>query len=267
MVVYAGQGDARRSLSLLWREDAGDQARPGPKQGLTVDSIVDAAIAVADDGGMEALSMRAVGERLGRTAMALYTYVPNKAELVDLMYDRVLAELPGRYDLDDGWRPALGEWACDTRAFYLWHPWVLRVSQARPVLGPNEFASLETLVTILRETGIDRGGLRGIVGALTQFVRGSAQVTADTRGAAKATGVGDEEWWYGRAPLLDAYDLGNRFPMVVWVNEDPPPPVELSGDGPPEGDGYLEREAALSFAAGLEVLLDGIEVAAARARG
>jgi len=79
---------------------------PGPKPGLSVDAIVDAAIAVADADGTEALSMRTVGQRLGRTAMALYTYVPSKRELLDLMYDRAIAELPGDDDLAAGWRAA-----------------------------------------------------------------------------------------------------------------------------------------------------------------
>ena len=107
MVVFAGQGDARRSMALLWRA-TGPEPRtgPGPKPGLSVDMIVDAAIAVADEQGMAALSMRAVGERLGRTAMALYPTCPGESELIDLMHDRALAELPTGYDLGSaGGRP------------------------------------------------------------------------------------------------------------------------------------------------------------------
>ncbi|GAA0221925.1 TetR/AcrR family transcriptional regulator C-terminal domain-containing protein [Saccharothrix mutabilis subsp. mutabilis] len=261
MVVYAAQGDARRSLSSLWRGPA-DGSKPGPKPGLSLEAIIDAAIAVADEHGMAALSMRAVGERLGRTAMALYTYVPNKAELIDLMYDKVLGELPGDYPLDDGWRPALTAWARDTRAFYLWHPWVLQVSQARPVLGPNEFRMLETLLRILKETGLDVQVLRGVVGAVVQFVRGSAEVIADARRASRDTGVSDEEWWYTRSPVLEevAPDFATRFPLTTW----------LGGAEAPTDDEctpYLEREAEWNFTVGLDVLLDGIEATVARSVG
>src|SRR4051794_380744 len=103
MVVYAGQGDARFSMDVMWGNRVAN-LRPGPKQGLTVDVIVEAAIGVADADGMTGLSMRAVGERLGRTAMSLYTYVPTKGDLVDLMYDRVLGELPTHYEQQSGWR-------------------------------------------------------------------------------------------------------------------------------------------------------------------
>jgi len=262
VVVFAGQGDARRSMELLWRS-AEPGARPGPKPGLSVDAIVDAAIAVADEHGMAALSMRAVGERLGRTAMALYTYVPNKAELIDLMYDKVLGQLPADYPLERGWRPALTAWAGDVRAFYLWHPWVLQVSQARPVLGPNEFRMLETLLRVLRETGLERSVLRGVVGSVSQFVRGSAAVIADARRAARETGVSDEEWWYTRSPLLEEHSarFEERFPLSAWLGEEDPPPT---GD---ECTPYLERDAEWNFAVGLEVLLDGIDAAITRSVG
>ncbi|WP_214414128.1 TetR/AcrR family transcriptional regulator [Sphaerisporangium fuscum] len=259
MVVFAGQGDARRSMALLWRASAPERSRtgPGPKPGLSVDLIVETAIAVADAEGMAALSMRAVGERLGRTAMALYTYVPSKSELVDLMYDHALAELPAGYDLGDGWRAALTSWAEDTCAFYLRHPWVLQVSQARPVLGPNEYVTLETLVRILRATGLSARVLRRIVGTLFHFVRGAAQTIAEARQAPAATGVPDEQWWHTRSGLMSevAPDFAERYPMVVWLESEGP------AAGEDDGTPYLEREARKTFDAGLTVLLDGIEAA------
>ncbi|MFC9019963.1 TetR/AcrR family transcriptional regulator, partial [Streptomyces albidoflavus] len=135
MSIIAGQGDAARSLALLWGEGeaGGERTAPGPKPALSVAAVVAAAVEVADEGGVAALSMRAVADRLGRSSMALYTYVPGKAELLDLMYDRAHAELPGAYPQDDGWRAAATAWAADLRALYLRHPWLLQVSYARPV--------------------------------------------------------------------------------------------------------------------------------------
>ncbi|GAA2904659.1 TetR/AcrR family transcriptional regulator C-terminal domain-containing protein [Streptosporangium fragile] len=259
MVVFAGQGDARRSMALLWRAEASEGVRtgPGPKPGLSVDMIVDTAIAVADAEGMAALSMRAVGERLGRTAMALYTYVPGKNELVDLMYDRALAELPTRYEPEAGWQAAVTSWAEDLWAFYLRHPWVLQVSQVRPVLGPNEYAVLEAVVRILSGTGLTAEVLRRVVSTLFHFVRGVAQTVAESRQAATATGVPDEEWWFARSALLQevAPGFAERFPMLTWMETEGASHVE------DESTPYLEREARKTFEAGLTVLLDGIETA------
>ncbi|WP_219417432.1 TetR/AcrR family transcriptional regulator C-terminal domain-containing protein [Pseudonocardia nigra] len=268
MVVYAGQGDARRAMALLWRGDGGGEPRrgPGPRPALSVDAVVDAAIAVAGAQGMAALSMRAVGERLGRTAMALYTYVPSKGELVDLMYDRVLAEVPTDYDLGAGWRAALTAWAGDMRAFYLRHPWVLQVSQARPVLGPHEFALRETVARILRATGLGPSAARSAFGALFHVVRGSAQAIAEAREAAAATDVSDEEWWSARSGLLEGVAPGvlERFPAAAWIEGErapEPEPAPLDDATP-----YLEREADAHFAATLALVLDGIDAALARHR-
>ncbi|GAA3714967.1 TetR/AcrR family transcriptional regulator C-terminal domain-containing protein [Nonomuraea antimicrobica] len=242
-------------MALLWRNGEPGEVRPGPKPGLSVDAIVDAAIAVADGEGMAALSMRRVGERLGRTGMSLYTYVPSKGELVDLMYDRALAELPRDHDVSKGWRPAVASWAEQTLAFYLRHPWVLQVSQARPVLGPNEFAVLESLVAILRGTGAGPRGVRGMVALLFDFVRGAATTVAESRLAPSATGVSDEEWWQARSHLLEevAPGFAARYPMVSWV--------ESADDEPGEAGSYTEHRVSETFSTGLALLLDGIEAA------
>ncbi len=257
MVVFAGQGDARRSMALLWRTPgAEEEARPGPKPALTVDAIVAAAIEIADEYGMAGLSMRAVGERLGRTAMALYTYVPSKSELVDLMYDAVIAEAHHTYDLGGGWRTALIAWAEDLWEFYLRHSWVLQVSQARPVLGPNEYVVLDTVLGILFESGLAPVEVRRLTGALFQFVRAIAQVVAEARDAAAATGTSDEEWWHARAPLLSemATDFDKRFPMVAKIAA--VGGFTLADESVP----YQEQAATETFHSGLARLLDGIEV-------
>jgi AcrR family transcriptional regulator len=257
VVVFAGQGDPRRSMALLWRTPGTPEVRtgPGPKPALSVDRIVDAAIEVADRDGMSGLSMRAVGERFGRTAMALYTYVPNKSELLDLMYDRAHAELPTGYASEPDWRTTVTTWANDLREFYLRHPWVLQVSQARPVLGPNEYVVLETLLRILHRTGLGATALRRIVGTLFHFVRGTAQTIAEARYAKVATGMSDEDWWFARAVLLAevAPDFAERFPSVTRMEREQVfRPAE-------ETVPYLEREARETFDFGLAVVLDGIE--------
>ncbi|MFI7099331.1 TetR/AcrR family transcriptional regulator [Streptomyces sp. NPDC050161] len=270
MVVFAGQGDARRSIALLWREAGAAPTRPapGPKPALSVDAIVDAGIAVADADGMAALSMRAVGERLGRTAMALYTYVPGKNELVDLMHDRALAELPTGYDLAPGWRAALTSWAEDTWAFYLRHPWVLQVSQARPVLGPNEYVALETVLRVLYATELPSSSVRRIVGTLFHFVRGAAQTVAESRLAAAATGVSDEEWWQARSSVLGevAPEFPQRFPLLVRLETEGAAHTSESTARADGEEPHLEREARATFDVGLTVLLDGIEAAVDRNR-
>jgi AcrR family transcriptional regulator len=256
VVVYAAQGDPRRSMALLWRTDTPGTDRPGPKPGLSVDLIVDTAIAIADAEGMTGLSMRAVGDKLGRTAMALYTYVPSKSELLDLMYDKALAELTDSYD-DVGWRSGIVLWAQDLWDFYLRHPWILQVSQARPVLGPHEYVQLETLLKILRRTGLRPVVLRRLVSALFACVREPARTAAESRLAERATGQSDDEWWYARSAVLPEVspDFAERFPVVTWMESEQA--FRMEDETVP----YLEQEAKEAFEVSLTVLLDGIEVA------
>ncbi|HEY8472375.1 MAG TPA: TetR/AcrR family transcriptional regulator C-terminal domain-containing protein [Natronosporangium sp.] len=255
MPVFAGQGDPAWSLAALWGAAEPPPARPGPRPSLSLDAIVAAAIEIADRGGLAALSMKAVGQRLGCTAMALYTYVPGKAELLDLCYDRVYAELPTSYPTGRGWRAAARAWARDLGEFYLRHPWTLQISYARPVLGPNEQAVVETLTGILRHTGLGPAAVRRAVSALLHLVRGAAQTRIDARAAPTATGTPSAAWWQARAPQLQkvAPDFASRFPHTVWLGQG-----AAAGDrGDPED--YLVRQADDAYAAGVELLLDGIE--------
>ncbi|WP_061299632.1 TetR/AcrR family transcriptional regulator [Herbidospora cretacea] len=237
MVVYAGQGDPERTLALLWRTTSDGPPRRGPKPALTVDAILEAAIAVADESGLDGLSMRAVGERLGRTAMALYTYVPTKRELVDLMYDHAHAGLVP--DLPSGWRDAVEIWALAVHERYLRHPWLLQVSHARPVLGPHEQTVLEKLLEALPDVAV-----RATVSALFSLVRGSARTIAESRDAATGTGTSDQEWWTARSGLMSSLvpDFAERFPRSANL-----PPVEW------------DKAAHEAFTGGLTLLLDGLE--------
>ncbi|MDG4765953.1 TetR/AcrR family transcriptional regulator [Solwaraspora sp. WMMD406] len=267
MVVFAAQGDPRRSMELLWRRstagrstadegDAGSGNRPGPRPGLSVEAIVEAAIALADAEGIGALSMRAVGQRLGRSGMALYTYVPGKSELLDLMYDQVHAELPTDYPTVDGWRAALTAWADDLWACYLRHPWVLQVSSARPVLGPHEYALLETAARILGPTGLPARVLWRTIGTVIHFVRGVALTVSQSRLARQVTGSTDDEWWLARSAMLTevAPDFADHFPTLTRLER--AGAFQVDDESVP----YLEQEARETFQNGLDVLLAGIQV-------
>src|SRR5688572_11023766 len=115
----------RRSIELLW----GEGARPtrGPKPSLTLDQIVQVAIAVADRDGIDGLSMRRVATQLGVGTMSLYRYVPGKAELLALMLDRVsdpAEDVERARDLD--WRGVVEVAARGSYRLYLTHPWLLQ---------------------------------------------------------------------------------------------------------------------------------------------
>ncbi|MFD6098995.1 TetR/AcrR family transcriptional regulator [Nocardiopsis flavescens] len=258
MVVYPGRGDARRAMTLLWRAPgAAPRAAAGRRPELTVDLVVETAVAVADAEGMEALSMRAVGERLGRTAMSLYTYVASKNELVELMYDHVFGEPADAAEADGSphWRTAAQAWAERLWDFYLRHPWTLEVSTARPVLGPNEYRLFEALAAVLHRAGLPPARIRTTYGTLFNLVRGQVQVAAESRRAEAVTGIPEDAWWYERSALLEevAPDFGARFPTLTAM--------ERAGAFANESasEPYLEQEARETFRSGLASVLDALE--------
>ena len=255
MVLYIGEGDPKRSMELLWGKARETAPSRGPKAVLSVDAIVEAAIAVADERGMDAVSMRAVGERLNRTSMALYTYLPGKAELVELMWDRAQGSLPAAYDTSAGWRPALEVWARANWDFAQQHPWTLHISGARPTLGPHETRNVEAAAATLADTGLTGRDRARVVWSLARYVHGSARALMETRAATDVTGVDENEWWFARSAMLEelAPDYAEQFPALTSIG------AEGGFDQVGESDSYLEAEARDTFEFGLARLLDGVE--------
>lgn len=260
MVQYVSQGDPRRSMELLWGRVA--PAARGPRPGLSVAAVVAEAVSLADAEGLGAVSMRKVGQRLGRTGMSLYTYVPSKAELVDLMLDSVLAELDTDHLAGRDWRAGLEAWARSVWRFYRRHPWVLHLAAVRATLGPHELDAYEAQLRVLAELPIAGLELARIVNVTGSFVRGSAKAVADARAARQATGMSDDEWWNARAPILEEFltpaERAARYPMIVRL-EGEQAYQDVAAAGSAEVS-YLEAEALDTFEFGLQRLLDGIEV-------
>lgn len=119
---------------------------------LSRERVVEAAVRVADQGGLAAVSMRAVARELGVEAMSLYHHVPNKEALVQDLVDAVFAEieLPG---LDQPWRAAMTRRAESARQVLARHPWALGLleSQRRP--GPATLRHHERVLGCLRRNG------------------------------------------------------------------------------------------------------------------
>ncbi|MCD9902817.1 TetR/AcrR family transcriptional regulator [Streptomyces cyaneofuscatus] len=243
-----GSGDIARSLELLW--GTGDRPSRGPKPGLTLDRIVTAAIAVADAEGLAAVSMRRLSTELGTGTMSLYRYIPGKAELLDLMLDRVLGEPlpdePGRPAADppapDDWRVAINRMATTYLDNLRRHPWLLKINQARTVLGPSALRGLELSLAALRSMGLRDPELIGVIITVNSFVEGLARTQGDAEEAVAQTGLSDEEFWDSQRPYLERAMLSGAYPMMASMSED-----TFSADFD-------------HFAFGLERLIAGFEV-------
>ena len=240
---FSGAGDPGRSIALLWGVTS--EGRRGPKPSRSVDEVVAAAIAIADAEGLAALSIRRVAEALGLSPMSLYTYVPSKAELIDLMLDRVAAEAPAPDA--PGWRGRLeqlarGRWVLAQR-----HSWLIQVAQHRPPLGPHVLVAAEQTLSSIDGLGLTETEIDQLITAIDDYIRGAIRAALDAREIARATGMTDEQWWALNQPLLkDKVDPAS-FPTISRIGE-----AYRAGQIPPP-------DAERNFEFGLQRMLDGVE--------
>lgn len=132
--------------------------RPGPRRVLTEDAILDAALALLDEGGLEAASVRRIAAAVGVAPNAVYTYFPDKAAVQAALVDRLLGEVdyavlagPGR-----PWRERIRALALDVRARLSAHPGAVALLMGGPLDGPNALALGEGLLAVLAEAGLAR---------------------------------------------------------------------------------------------------------------
>ncbi|GAA5040589.1 AcrR family transcriptional regulator [Thermocatellispora tengchongensis] len=257
---HDGGGDPGRTLALLWRGRTAAGRPPGkPVKGrkprIGVDQIVHAAVAVADAGGLTAVSMARVAEQLGVGPMTLYTHVPGKAELIELMVDAVMTERelpgPGHPARPAGWRAQVEHYAAQTRALHVRHPWLREVSTARPPLGPGMMAEYEYLLSALRDAGLPPSQMFAASGTIVTYVVAAARQEAEDIQIEQATGQTWDAWWGERRHLWDEHFDADAYPTMtqVW----------LDGGFDDAGDDDTSTEDPYMY--GLQRLLDGIEAA------
>ena len=198
--------------------------------------------------------MRRVAQALGVGPMALYTYVPGKAELLELMLDAVYLELPRAAWRGPGWRDRLAEVARDNRALFEAHPWAAAVSVSRPPLGPGLMAKYEHELGALEHAGLDDVETDAALTFLLDFVRSSALAAQQAAAARHDSGMTDEQWWAANAPLLERVLDPEAYPTAARVG---------TAAGAAQGGAYSPDHA---WEFGLERVLDGLEALVERRR-
>ncbi|MBL6277681.1 TetR/AcrR family transcriptional regulator C-terminal domain-containing protein [Micromonospora fiedleri] len=213
---HTGGGDPAHTLRLLWRRTE-DGPRRGPRQGRSLDDIVRAAIELADREGLDAVTMRALAKAVGVAPMTLYTYVPGKAELLDLMLDALYADMPRPDRSGEPWRTRVAALAQDNRELFAAHPWAAEVATGRPPLGPGLMAKYEYELRAFDDTGLDDVTRDAALTFVLDFVRAAARSAAEARSARQASAWTDEQWWTANAPLLAEVLDERRYPTAVRV--------------------------------------------------
>jgi AcrR family transcriptional regulator len=189
--------------------------RGDPDQALSLERIVAAAVAVADEEGLAAVSMRRVASGLGAATMSLYRHVDDKEDLLARMMDAAFIgqQLPDT-PLDD-WRQRLTVAARLLWSLFRRHPWLARalsVTRPQPLAGVLPYT--EWVLATLVEQGLDPATVMSTYITLFTYVRGTAVAIEAEAEAETQTGMNNEEWMDSQEHLLQEQVATGRFPTL-----------------------------------------------------
>ncbi len=222
-----------------------------PRDTLTREQIVKAAIVLLDTEGLEGLNMRSLGKRLGSAATAVYWHVGSKGNLIALAGDLVWNEisLPVLTAID--WRTAATYMATDLHAMLTRHPWLLQAFGSFLVFGPGKARHDDHLLAVYEAAGFT--GARADQAAATVFTfvlgnaLGSAAAASLTRRLSRDGGNAEELM---RDSMAKAREIATQFPRLRTRLETAAADYGAAPDN--------------TFEFGLQAILDGLEAQLAR---
>jgi AcrR family transcriptional regulator len=187
------------------------------------DEILGAAIAIADEQGLDAVSMRSVAERVGVTPMALYPHVGSKTALLDAMYGRIVGELlPGGL-AGDTWQERLRNLAHLARNAFRQRPWVVSLMFARPSVNLDGLRGTDAIYAALLEAGVPEADVPRLERLTSTFFLGYVASEAGGRFGEAATA--------GRAARAELIaDLPAHARLVPWLKQVPDWDAEYDAD-------------------------------------
>ena len=147
--------------------------RAGRRPRVSREQVLDAALELADEGGLAAVTMASVGARLGVEAMSLYRHIGNKEEMLDGLVDRVFAEIEVPADARQ-WRDTLRRRAVSANAALKRHPWAIGLMESRSQPGPATLGHHDAMVGILLRAGFDGRRATRVYNLLDSYIYGFA---------------------------------------------------------------------------------------------
>ena len=212
-------------------------ARPRGRQPLTRERVLDTALRLADQGGLEALSMRKLGQALGVEAMALYYHFANKERVLDGIVDLVFGEIDVPA-IGADWKTALRERAISVRDALARHRWAIGLMESRTNPGPANLRHHDAVIGCLRAAGFDMAMAAHAYSALDAYIYGFA-LTKMNLPFESTTDIADMA-----ETMLEPFPLGEYPNLADFISEHAMKPGYDFGD---------------EFEYGLDVILDGLD--------
>ena len=153
--------------------EAKPRRRGGRPARLSRDLVLRAAMSLADEGGLQVMTMHRVGQHLGVVAMSLYRHVRNKEDILDGIADLVYAEIELPDDEGD-WRTAMRRRAISTRDVLAHHPWAVDLMESRSTPGPANLRHHDVVLGILRGAGFSSAMATHAYNLLDSYIYGFA---------------------------------------------------------------------------------------------
>jgi AcrR family transcriptional regulator len=210
--------------------------------------VLRAAIKVADEGGVESLTMRRLAEELGAEAMSLYYHVANKEEVFDGIVDVIAGEINEAVDRIDvsakgaDWKKAVRQRILSAREVFLQHPWAPRVLETRTNTSPAVLRYFDALVGMMRDGGFSYDLIHHSLHALGSRAIGFSQELFDP---ADGAGAADADASAAMA------SMATQLPYLVGMM------MEVAHDDPASTLGWCDDQTEFEF--GLDVILDGLD--------
>jgi AcrR family transcriptional regulator len=219
-----------------WRQPRA-QGRRRPS--LSRDEIVDAALAILDADGVDALTIRRLGQELGTGAATLYWHIAGKDELCELVYDRIMGEIELPEPNPARWENQLKDLARQAYRTMLSHNDAVRLSIGRPPAGPNTLRIVEWMLAVMRGAGIADKPAAQFGNILGRYLDASVLEASIEVGANDGDGRGDT------AEMMRAYWArlpADEFPNLIAM-----------------ADTTFADDPDALFEFGLDLLLHGLE--------
>lgn len=211
---------------------------------LTREGVLQTAMRLADRGGLDALTMRALADELGVEAMSIYYHLPNKNAILDGVVESVFVEIEGEvggFEVPAGtdasnWAPRLAARILGARRVLLRHPWAPWIMNVRGAPGPTAARHIDGVVGIMHAGGMSYDLIHHALHALGSRVYGYVQELSDDKDA---------------PAQVDLAQLATFAPHLAGMF------AEVVHDDPESTLGWCDDQTEFEF--GLDLLLEGLE--------
>jgi AcrR family transcriptional regulator len=220
-----------------------------PREPLSRDRILQAAVTLADEGGVDSISMRRIAQELAVVPMALYKHVADKDELLDGMIDVVVGEIDPPIEGAD-WKTTMRQRILSARRALLRHPWASRVLESRGEPTPTVIAYMDSMMGVFLAGGFSIDLMHHAMHVMGSRILGFSQELFDDTSSMPADEAA--EMW---TQMADAYpNIAKLVPVAIGTHD----------EGGSVVGGGCDDQFEFEFA--LDLILEGLErLRAARA--